>query len=277
MEHSHRLRQLAALGPEGIAAAALSAFGAIALAVTAVAVVESYSNLLAFARVHHLTGWRLAMAPLAVDSFIIMGELLLFAALLRRWDSKMPYWLGGALAAWGFLISVGGNVWHVPSASPVDKSLGAIWPITATAGIAGGLLIIKYVMAGRDAGKAVDGPSRQLTIANDNTAGSSMNGRGAGTTVAPVTAVKTPPPAPRNREREPRQAVPGRAARAAGLAAASDREREIVLRLVAGGLPLPGIQRLAKAEHIGSPKAQRILAAARAGMNGAGDGRSDGS
>lgn len=135
------------LAPGDIAAVALALFGIIAAAVTIIAIVESYSNLLAFALDHGLHGWRAAIAPAAVDSFIVMGELLLFAGLLLGWDSAAAYCLGAGMAIWGFLLSVGGNIWHSPSASLTDRLVAAVWPVTATAGLAGGLIIIKRVMA----------------------------------------------------------------------------------------------------------------------------------
>jgi hypothetical protein len=252
MEHNHQLRRVINSGPAAIAAAALSLFGLIATTVTVVAIIESYSNLLAFARVHGLTGWRLAIAPAAVDSFIVMGELLLFAAILLAWRGKSAYWLGGGMAVWGFLLSVGGNVWHASAASVTDRGVAAVWPVTATAGMAGGLIIIKRVMAGRS---------------------------GSGVTVAPAAAVREPPPVPRPR-REPRQpARPARAARPADLAAASAHERQVMLRLLelpAGALP--GRRTLAVTDFGGSiRKAERVLALVRAGMNGAGSGDVNGS
>jgi hypothetical protein len=248
MEHNHQLRRVINSGPAAIAAVALSLFGLIAAAVTVVAIIESYSNLLAFARAHELTGWRLAIAPTAVDSFIVMGELLLFAAILNNWEGKSAYWLGGGMAVWGFLLSVGGNVWHASAASGIDRGVAAVWPVTATAGMAGGLIIIKRVMAGRS---------------------------GPGVTVAPAAAVRKPSPAPR---REPRPARPVRAARTAELAAAPDRERQVALGLVASGEPLPSYRKLAAVEFDGSyRKAQRVLVMARAEMNGAGHDDADGS
>src|SRR5690348_585388 len=112
-----------------IACAALIAFGVVATAVTAIAVVESYSNLLAFALDHGLHGWRAAIAPAAVDSFIIMGELLLFASLLLEWDSVLAFSLGAGMAVWGFGLSVAGNVWHAAAATGVDRAVAAIWPV----------------------------------------------------------------------------------------------------------------------------------------------------
>ena len=225
-----------------IACTALIAFGVVATAVTAIAVAESYSNLLAFALAHQLHGWRAAIAPAAVDSFIIMGELLLFASLVL-WDSVLAFSLGAGMAVWGFGLSVAGNVWHAAAAAGVDRAVAAIWPVTATAGMAGGLIIIKRIMASRDAGKAV----------------------------VPAAAAKTPPSDPSPRTREPHRPVTGGEAPAAGLAAASQHERDVVLRLITAGHPLPSIRTLAAAEFDGSiRKAERTLRLARSGVNGAG-------
>lgn len=236
-------------GPETIASAALAAFGIIAFAVTVVAVVESYSNLLAFAEAHHMSGWKAWFAPTAADSFILMGELLLFACILRRWYSRLAFSVGVCMAVWGFLLSVGGNVWHIPSADPVDKALGAIWPVTATAGMAGSLIILKLV----------------------------MNGRGTGRAVNPGATAKKPSPAP---SREPLQEkASGRAAQAPepvtasdqdkARVAASEAERAVVFRLVNSGHPLPSVRVLAASDFGGTIRtAQRVLRVARARLDG---------
>lgn len=154
--------RLAELDPAEIAYRALAAFGVIAVVVTAVAVVESYSNLLAFVQAHNLHDWRAVIAPAAVDTFIIMGEVLLFAALLLAWSGKAVYAFAYGMTVWGFLLSVGGNVWHVPSASVIDKSLGAIWPVTATAGLAGCLIIVRRLIDDRRS-RLADGPDGLVT------------------------------------------------------------------------------------------------------------------
>lgn len=249
MNRKHRIRELTASGPEKIAAVALSLFGLIAFAITVVAIVESYSNLLAFALDHGLHGWRAAIAPAAVDSFIVMGELLLFAAVLLVWDSALALGVGCGMAVWGFGLSVAGNVWHAAAASPVDRAVAAIWPVTATAGLAGGLIIIKRVMAGR----------------------------GTGVTADPAATAEKPSPVPASRNRESASGVvPGRAARTTGLVAASAHETEVVLSLVTAGRPLPSIRKLAAAEFDGKIRpSQRVLKLAAARMNGAGHDRAD--
>ena len=52
---------------------ALAGFAGIALAVTGIALVESYTNLYEFFIAHGLHGWRASIAPGCVDAFIVMG------------------------------------------------------------------------------------------------------------------------------------------------------------------------------------------------------------
>jgi hypothetical protein len=127
---------------------ALAAFGVAAAAVTGIAMVESYTNLLAFALAHGLHGWRAAIAPGCVDSFIVMGELLLFSAMVRRWSPVI--WYGAAMAVTGLAVSVGGNVWHASVATLVDRLVAAVFPLTATAAMAGGLMLLKRTLARHD-------------------------------------------------------------------------------------------------------------------------------
>jgi hypothetical protein len=126
----------------------IAAFAIIAVAVTVIAIIESYTNQLAYFLAHGVLGWRAVIAPGAVDTFIVMGELLIYASLRRGWDKLILVW-GLVLAAWGFLLSVGANVWHSASASVIDHVVSAIWPVTAAAGMAGVLLIVKRVAVAR--------------------------------------------------------------------------------------------------------------------------------
>jgi hypothetical protein len=234
-----------------IARVALIVFGVIASAVTVIAVVESYSNLLAFARAYGLAGWRAALAPAAADAFIILGELLLFAAILLRWGT-LPHVLGFGMAIWGFLLSVGGNIWHAPLATIADRAVSAIWPVTATAGLAGGLIIVRQVM---------------------NASGAPAHPPGGGT------GIQLPPPVP-SREEEPRRAgaasSPGsaRARRGRGRAAAPEQEQALVAELLAAGGPLPSVMSLSR-ERYGMDRSrmvERALETAKAQMNGSGRG-----
>ena len=51
------------------------------------------------------------------------------------------------MAGWGFLVSAAGNIWHAPNAAVADQVVSVIWPVTAVAGMAGGLMIIERVTA----------------------------------------------------------------------------------------------------------------------------------
>ena len=241
------LRRIARLGPRDIAHAALAAFGGIALLVTATAIVESYANLVAFGMAHQMTAWHGMIAPVAVDSFIVMGELLLFAALLLHWHGFFLYAFAGGCVLGGFAMSVGGNVWHAAAATPADRAVQAIWPVTATAALTGCLIIIKRLLYGR---------RRQRPAAP---------------------AVTVPPPVP---AKEPR---PGRAqARAPGPAAARGKlteaqaalELALARELAAAGTALPAGRELAADDRLNGNRraAARVLALARSMSNGAGHG-----
>jgi hypothetical protein len=248
-----RIRRLADGGPREIAYAALAGFSVIALVVTVTAIVESYANLVAFGMAHGMTAWHGMIAPIAVDSFIVMGELLLFAGLLLHWHGWELYY-AAFLVLGGFAMSVGGNIYRAtPLPVWADRSVQAIWPITATAALTGCLIILKRLYGRR---------------------------RRAPLLASPADPAPAPAPVPR---REPR---PVRAkARAPGPAAARDRRRlsadqvalemAIARELVAAGMSLPGGQKLASAEPRlnGSRRAaDRVLEHARTLSNGGGHG-----
>lgn len=244
-----QLRRLASAirGPEDAANIALGAFWFVAAAVTIVAIVESYSNLADFAWTHQMTTWHGAIAPVAVDALIVLGETMLFIALLRHWHGASVYVLAAGLASGGFALSVAGNVFHAPAATFTDRAIQALWPSVATAALAAALVVIKRLMNDRVPQAA-----------------------------APA-AVQAPPPVP-DRAREPRQEEPRRAARAPGLAAASPgqlmalSEAEMSVALALRGVsPLPGEQKLhAQYPGISRRRCKAILDAVRAGSNGSG-------
>jgi hypothetical protein len=235
--------------------------------VTVIAVVESYSNLLAFARDHGLSGWRAAIAPGAVDSFVVMGELLLFAAILLHWG-KGPHILGAAMAVWGFLLSVSGNVWHAAMATTADRAVSAIWPVTATAGLAGGLIIVRQIMG--TSGAPVPLPSKVARGTGTSSRAVLQGQDGPGTqplpSVPPGSRRAVPP-------REDRRG-PGRAAAArpvsSGAAAGPVDETALLAEILASGKPLPSVRSLSL-EKAGIPRSrqvERVLEEARARMNG---------
>jgi len=225
--------------PGDIARVALVAFGVIAASVTVVAVVESYSNLLAFALAYGLSGWRAAIAPGAVDSFIVMGEMLLFAAILLRWG-RAPHGLGVGMAVWGFLLSVGGNVWHAHTATSVDRAVAAVWPVTATAALAGALLIVRQVTM-----------SPEVPV----TPGAPVPSGGAGPALPAPAREQEPPPVPR---------AAGAARRGRSPVVAADPAW--LDELLAAGLPMPSFRSFSmeKTGRVFAASAKRVYDEARA-------------
>jgi hypothetical protein len=136
---------------------AIGVIAVIAIGAALVSMTESYTNLLDFALNHGLHGWRADIAPGAVDSFIVIGELLLFVAVHRGWTAyretgkfRMPASItlyGWALAAFGFTLSVLGNLDHLVSAGVVTRLMSAVFPVSATVAMAAGLMILKRVVA----------------------------------------------------------------------------------------------------------------------------------
>jgi hypothetical protein len=199
------------------------------------ALTESYSNLLAFASSHGLAGWRAAIAPGAVDSFVVLGELLLFAAYLLGWRHGAPYAFGYALAAWGFLLSVGGNAWHAP-ASRIDMAVAAIWPVTAAAALAGALVITRQLME-------TSPPASSREPRASSPAARAARARG-----------------PAADRKHGRVVDPAR----------QEREQAVIAELVSSGT-LPPLEFL-RAELGSVRSARRVRDAARAAMNGSGHG-----
>lgn len=126
---------------------AIAAIAVIVVLVTIAAITESYRNLWLFAESWGLAGFWAAIAPAVVDSFIVMGELVLFVSLVRNWD-RLVRTYGWALAGSGFAVSLAGNIGHVRSAGWPARAMFALFPVAATAGLAAGLMILKRVTAG---------------------------------------------------------------------------------------------------------------------------------
>jgi hypothetical protein len=134
---------------------AIGVIAVIAVGAAVVAMMESYTNLLDFAKNHELHGWRAGAAPGAVDSFIVLGELLLFVVIYRGWNKARTYrghsvpavivmW-GWGLALFGFTLSVLGNLDSRISADVVTRLMSAVFPVSATVALAAGLMILKRV------------------------------------------------------------------------------------------------------------------------------------
>jgi hypothetical protein len=131
--------------------AALVAIAAIIAAASLTSFAESYRGLYDWAREHGLTGLWAAAWPLQLDTFIAVGELALFVALVDRWSTR------SRTAAWavtlaGLAASVAGNVGHVHSGLLTDRATAAVPPLAAAAALAVGLGVLKRVVAARAPG-----------------------------------------------------------------------------------------------------------------------------
>lgn len=127
--------------------AALAAIAALVAAASLVSFAESYRGLWLWAQHHGLHGvWAVAW-PLQIDTFIGVGELALFVALLDRWAprSRAAAW---SVTGTGLAVSVAGNVGHVLGHSAADRVTAAVPPLAAAAALAVGLGVLKRVVAG---------------------------------------------------------------------------------------------------------------------------------
>ena len=125
----------------------------IALAVITVLVIaascasfgESYRGLYLWAHHHGLIGIWAAAWPLQVDTFIGVGELALFVALVDRWKprARVSAW---AVTLAGLGVSVAGNIGHVTSHAVTARGTAAIPPLAAAAALAVGLGVLKRVV-----------------------------------------------------------------------------------------------------------------------------------
>jgi hypothetical protein len=119
-----------------------------ALNVTAVAAsfAASYLGLYQWAYGHGLAGWRALAFPLAIDTFLAMGELALFVAVVDGFDDTVVTAVGAACTAVGLAASVAGNAAHAPDASLATRATWAAFPIAAAASLAVGLLVLRRIM-----------------------------------------------------------------------------------------------------------------------------------
>jgi hypothetical protein len=150
--------------PEGILriarAAALWAITIVIAAASAASFAESYRGLYVWALHHGLTGFWAAAFPLQVDSFIGVGELVLFVATVDRWTWQQR---GGAwaVALLGLAVSIAGNIGHVAAHDAQSRGTAAVPPVAAFAALWLGLAVLKRVLS-RHA--AQDAPAEPRTV-----------------------------------------------------------------------------------------------------------------
>jgi hypothetical protein len=128
--------------------AALWAIAALITAASAASFSESYRGLLSWALRHGLAGFWAAAFPVQVDTFIAVGELVLFVAMVDQWDwpRKLGAW---AVALLGLAISVAGNIGHLAAADLSSRATAGVPPLAAFAALWLGLTVLKSVISRR--------------------------------------------------------------------------------------------------------------------------------
>jgi Protein of unknown function (DUF2637) len=125
---------------------ALAAVTVLVAAASVASFMESYRALYDWAHGHGLSVRWSAVWPLQIDTFIAVGELALFVALIDGWQrrSRVLPWV---VVLGGLAVSVAGNVGHVGWLAPVaDKATAAVPPLAAAAALAVGLGVLKRVV-----------------------------------------------------------------------------------------------------------------------------------
>jgi hypothetical protein len=133
-------------GARGLALAAITVLVAAA---SVASFMESYRALYEWAREHGLSVRWSAVWPLQIDTFIGVGELALFIAIVDAWQrrSRVLPWV---VALGGLAVSVAGNVGHIGWTAPIaDKATAAVPPLAAAAALAVGLGVLKRVVEHR--------------------------------------------------------------------------------------------------------------------------------
>ena len=118
--------------------AALTTISFIITAADSAAFAESYRGLWLWARHHGLSGFWAAAFPLQVDTFIVVGELALFVAMIDQWKRrhKAGAW---AVTLLGLAASVAGNIGHVAAHDLQSRGTAAVPPVAAFAAMWVGL------------------------------------------------------------------------------------------------------------------------------------------
>jgi len=204
--------------------AALAVIAVLVAAASLVSFAESYRGLWLWAHEHGLAGlWAVAW-PLQVDTFIAVGELALFVALVDAWAFR------SRLAAWsvtglGLAVSVAGNVGHITGHDPASRVTAAVPPLAAAAALAVGLGVLKRVVAMR--------------------------------APAPLDAAVAAVPSPQNSP--PRPPVPAALGNGHGAPEGAPEAARLYSAELAAG-ELPSIRRIRRELHVGQDRAQSVQA-----------------
>ena len=126
---------------------ALGSIAVIVVGTTAASLTESYHGLYDWAAAHMVGGDFAFMWPLMVDTFTVVGELLLFVGVHDRWKMKDRRFAHGLVVA-GLVVSVLSNMGHVGThATITDRLTAAVPPVAAWFAMAAALGAFKRIMA----------------------------------------------------------------------------------------------------------------------------------
>jgi hypothetical protein len=139
---------IAAPSPAGILRGprrvALALIAVIITATTTAAFTESYRSLEHWATGHYLHGFFALIWPATIDTFVAVGELFLFVALIDRWDRRSRV-LPWAVALGGLAVSVAGNIGQVPGHDWASRATAAVAPVAAAVSLSIGLAALKRI------------------------------------------------------------------------------------------------------------------------------------
>jgi hypothetical protein len=127
--------------------AALCVIAAAVGIASLVSFAESFRALYLWAHGHQVPGIFAGTWPLMIDTFLAVGELALFVALVDGWSWRARTLPWGAVAG-GLAASIAANVGHATGHDWTVRATAAIPPLAAVAALGIGLGIVKRV-AGR--------------------------------------------------------------------------------------------------------------------------------
>jgi hypothetical protein len=126
--------------------AALAAIAVLVAASSLASFGESYRALYLWADHHDFTGFWAAIWPLLIDTFIAIGELAVFVAMIDNWPlrHRLSAWLVTALGLAG---SVAANIGHVATPDLATRATAAVPPLAAATSLWVGMGVLKRVVS----------------------------------------------------------------------------------------------------------------------------------
>lgn len=223
-------------GPRRVA---LALIAMVMAAASLVALAQSYRGLYDWARGHGLPGIWAGLWPLQVDTFLVVGELSLFVALVDRWSTRarLPAWL---VTLTGLVVSVAGNVGHVHSHDLLVRATAAVPPLAAAFALAVGLGVLKRVVEAHHRSAPAETPELRREIVPGGVP--ALNGR-----------ARSGRPTPGTREKRPR-------ARSANRAPVTPESAELTFAAALAEGRVPSLREVRRELHVGTDKARQLRA-----------------